>query len=40
MAHFAIGLTADGNVCDIDLGEDCGETRGTVSDVDVEMVPI
>ena len=38
MAHFAIGLTTDGDVCDIDLGDDCGETRVTVSDV--EMVPI
>ena len=38
MAHFAIGLTTGSNVCDKGLGEDCGETRVTASDV--EIVPI
>jgi hypothetical protein len=38
IAHFAIGLTTGSDVCDVDWGEDCGETTVTVSDV--EMVPI
>jgi hypothetical protein len=38
MAHFAMGLTTGGDVCDEDWGEDCGEVRVTASDV--EIVPI